>query len=221
MAATVQIEAALESALVRLAEHCHVEIPLSAQEPLVRYIRLLAKWNRVYNLTAISDPVAMVHRHLMDSLVLCRWLPSEKTEMEDIYDVLDVGSGAGLPCLPLAIVRPDLAFVSVESNGKKTRFQQQVVMELSLDNVRVCHQRIEQTAAQANIVTSRAFTAPTDFLPIAATVCAPSGKIIIMLTHTDKLPTPLPTGYELQELVAVDIPGDRMPRHIAVCRQCL
>ena len=219
MGASGQIEAALETGLVQLAAHCHVDIPSTAHESLVRYVKLLVKWNRVYNLTAIGDPVAMVNRHLLDSLVLCRWLPSQHTQSEHVADVLDVGSGAGLPCLPLAIVRPDLSFISVESNGKKTRFQQQAVMELSLDNVQVCHQRIEDTESKANIVTSRAFTGPLDFLPLAATVSAPSAKVIIMLTHADKLTGQLPLGYELLELVTVDVPGDRVPRHVAVCRQ--
>ena len=194
-------------------------VPQSARDSLVKYVQLLAKWNRVYNLTAIRDPVAMVHRHLLDSLVLCRWLPRQAAGTDNA-DVIDVGSGAGLPVLPLSILRPDLAFVSIESNGKKIRFQRQVLVELALENVDIRHQRVQDTQAKAEIVTSRAFTAPEEFLQIASPLCSLSGRIIIMLTHTDKLPEPLPAGFALQELVALDIPGSKVPRHIAVCRRC-
>ena len=196
------------------------EVPQSARDLLVKYVQLLAKWNRVYNLTAIRDPVAMVQRHLLDSLVLCRWLPRQTADTANNADVIDVGSGAGLPVLPLSILRPDLAFVSIESNGKKIRFQRQVLVELALENVDIQHQRVQDTQAKAEIVTSRAFTAPEEFLQIAGPLCSPSGRIIIMLTHTDKLPEPLPAGFALQELVALDIPGSKVPRHIAVCRRC-
>lgn len=185
---------------------------------LLQYISLLVKWNRVYNLTAVRDPCDMVRRHLLDSLVLCHWLPEASCAGEKRVDVVDIGSGAGLPVLPLAIVRPDLTFASIESNGKKTRFQQQALVELGVSNVQIYNQRVQDVALQADFVTSRAFTAPADFLQIAQALCSTQALVAIMLGHSDRLPDPLPSTFSLQELVPVDIPGNSVPRHIALCR---
>jgi len=128
------MEQTLALGLAYLKSEHDIRIEDDLSKPLLDYVHLLHKWNRVYNLTAVRDLNAMVQRHLLDSLVLCRWLP-EQTNASDRaadaqVDVIDVGSGAGLPVLPLAIVRPDLQFASIESNGKKTRFQQQALVEL-------------------------------------------------------------------------------------------
>lgn len=132
-------------------------------------------------------------------------------------DVLDIGSGAGLPVLPLAIVRPDLHFLSVESNGKKTRFQQQVVLELGLSNVTVLQNRIELVTVLAQQVTSRAFTAPAPFLEIAAKHCVPGGSAVVMLGHADRLPQTLPGHFHLDTMQPVINPLVEGLRHIAVC----
>ena len=221
MASSGEIRHVLDAGLAQLAMDGVADVSEEARNALVQYVQLLVKWNRVYNLTAVKDPLDMVNRHLHDSLILSRWLPEHPTGAPESVDLIDIGSGAGLPVLPLAIVRPDLAFVSIESSGKKTRFQQQVVVELGLENVDVRNNRVQDTQAKALVVTSRAFTAPGEFLGIAAPLCHLESKIIIMLTHTDKLPDPLPAGFVLQELVALDIPGAQVPRHIAVCRRCL
>lgn len=213
-----KVEYVLESGLSYLAEHHAVQVSREHSAKLLQYISLLAKWNRVYNLTAVRDPCAMVQRHLLDSLVLCRWLPEEPCTGDHRVDVVDIGSGAGLPVLPLAIVRPDLAFVSIESNGKKTRFQQQAIVELGISNVLIRNQRVQDVALQADFVTSRAFTAPGDFLQIAEALCTSQARVAIMLAHSDRLPEPLPRAFSLQELVPVDIPGNSAPRHIAMCR---
>ncbi len=222
-----------------------------AQDQLLALLDLLHKWNRVYNLTAVRDKSKMVERHLLDSLVMSRWLPASRTTsapniiaaacaasgnsaatMNDgtgaspttnastaIFDVMDIGTGAGLPVLPLAIVRPDLSFLSIESNGKKTRFQQQVLLELGINNVRVAQQRVESVQAQAHTVLARAFTAPADFLRIAESLCVDQGTVLVMLGQAEKLPTTVAPNYELIELVAVDVPGTESARHVALCRR--
>lgn len=192
------------------------------REQLLRYVGLLDKWNRVYNLTAVRDPQKMVTRHLLDSLILRPWLPAAQTRTDgglDVVDVLDIGSGAGLPVLPLAIVHPELSFLSVESNGKKTRFQQQAVLELGLTNVRILNNRVEDVVAQAKFVTSRAFTAPAEFLQIAESFCAPNGVIVIMLGLAERLPARLPEPFLLQKLVEVAVPSTESARHVALCRR--
>ena len=215
---TQTLRVALDAGLSSLEEQYSINLPSAARDRLVEFVFLLIKWNKVYNLTAVRDPVQMVQRHLLDSLVLCRWLPAN-TLNESAVDVLDIGSGAGLPVIPLAIARADLRFASIESNGKKTRFQQQALLELGLTNVTVKNQRVQDVQTQADFVTSRAFTAPAEFLRLAEPLCAPAALIAVMLAHTDTLPEPLPAGFSLQELATVDIPGSQAPRHVAVCRR--
>lgn len=113
--------------------HLHLTLTASQQTALLDYLALLARWNRAYNLTGVREPLAMVGQHLLDSLAALPWLSSGP--------VLDLGTGAGLPGLPLAIARPDLAFVLLDSVGKKTRFVQEAVFRLGLDNVRVVQAR--------------------------------------------------------------------------------
>lgn len=218
-ATSTEVEGVLVAGLLYLARQHDVHIPERYCPTLLRYISLLVKWNRVYNLTAVRDPYQMVQRHLLDSLVLCRWLPEVSTAAEaQSVDVADIGSGAGLPVLPLAIVRPDLSFASIESNGKKTRFQYQALLELDIGNVQIENHRVQDVSLQSAFVTSRAFTAPVEFLQIAQTLCRGQAQVAVMLAHSDTLPDPLPTGFSLQELVPIDIPGNSAPRHIAMCR---
>jgi len=108
----------------------------AAQEKLIAYIELLAKWNQAYNLTAVRDPEQMIARHLLDSLAILPWVRGPR--------VLDIGSGAGLPGIPLALARPELQFVLLDSNAKKTRFITQALAELGLENVEVVHSRVEK-----------------------------------------------------------------------------
>ncbi len=213
------LEQTLQVGVAHLSEHHNVCVPEEACERLLRYVELLAKWNRVYNLTAVRDQYAMVNRHLLDSLVLLRWMPERVAQSYgQTESIVDIGSGAGLPVLPLAIVRPDLHFVSIESNGKKTRFQQHVMMDLRLENVQLLNKRVEDVSIKASFLTSRAFTAPEDFLRICRPLCAEQAKVAVMLAHTDTLPEPMPSTFRLEELVPVDIPGSSGPRHVALCR---
>ena len=212
--ASKQLQASLQ--LLKAQSIPHVSDDLLPK--LDQFLQLLAKWNRVYNLTAVRDPVQMVDRHIMDSLIMNRWLP-ESAMAEGVSDVMDIGSGAGLPVIPLAISRPDLSFVSVESNGKKTRFQQQAIMELKLPNVRVINERVENVYETAQVVLSRAFTAPEDFLQICVPLCAQNGRVAIMLGQVERFPPTLSEEYLLEELVAVDVPGTESARHVAVCRR--
>lgn len=214
-----QLAKILAEGLSELSDRLQIQINTEAHESLLQFVHLLAKWNRVYNLTAVRDTQAMVQRHLLDSLVLCRWLPSLSTTDDALVDVADIGSGAGLPVLPLAIARPDLRFVSVESNGKKTRFQQQVLVELNITNIDIRHERVQDSVLQSRFVTSRAFTAPVDFLNIAVNLCAVDALVALMLGHSERLPDELPAQFRLSEVVPVDIPGSSGPRHIALCRR--
>lgn len=217
------LENALRESLARgirqLSDSGLPEIGENEREQLVSLVALLCKWNKVHNLTAVRDPLAMVDRHLLDSLVMSRWLPLPSAANGAVYDVMDIGTGAGLPVLPLALVRPDLRFLSVESNGKKTSFQQQAVLELGMRNVTVLHERVENVTHSAHMVMSRAFTAPVDFLKIAEPLCIRGGMVAVMLGHAERLPTMLGDAYTLSELVEVDVPGTESARHVALCRR--
>lgn len=141
---------------------------------LTGFLTLLLKWNQAYNLTAIRDPQEMVPLHLLDSLSILTFLRGPR--------ILDVGAGAGLPGIPLAIARPDLDFTLLDANGKKTRFMQQAAWELGLQNVRVVQSRLEayQPEAPFQTITSRAFTALPRILELCTPRLAPGGLILAM-----------------------------------------
>jgi len=141
---------------------------------LLAYIALLAKWNKTYNLTAIDDPQRMVSHHLLDSLAIAPYVKGNR--------VLDIGSGAGLPGLPLAINFPEKTFVLLDSKGKKTRFLTQAVAALKLPNVKVVHARVEQydTNLLFNTLTARAFSSMQQTLDQSARLCAPGGRYLFL-----------------------------------------
>lgn len=153
-----------------------MDIALSAEQiaALMEFLRMLVKWNRVYNLSAIKEPEDMVTLHLLDSLAVLPYLYGERC--------IDVGTGAGLPGIPLAIACPDKAFALLDSNSKKTRFLQQVCIELGLKRVTPVHSRIEeyQPAQKFDTVTARAFTALPDLLTKSRHLLATGGKLLAM-----------------------------------------
>ncbi len=195
----------------------NLNLDTKQQDQLLDLLSLLLKWNRVYNLTAIRDPGDMVARHLLDSLVLLPFLTSVVDTHK--YDVIDIGTGAGFPVLPLAIARPDLSFLSIESKAKKTRFQQQAIANVGVPNVCVINQRAEQVEAQGQIVTSRAFTAPADFLRVSERFCAPGGRVVIMLGQAELMPAEVEAPFEVEQTVKISVPGVDASRHVSVCRR--
>ncbi len=183
-------------------EQLGVALPDPAIERLVAYLALLERWNRAYNLTAVRDPDAMVIRHLLDSLSVLPWLEGPR--------ILDVGSGAGLPGIPLAVARPALAFCLLDSNGKRTRFLTQAVAELQLKNVEIVRCRAEdyQPAWRFNSVVSRAFATLADLLSSAGRLCAPNGRLLAMkgVFPDDELAR-LPPGYLLSGVYPLRVPN--------------
>ena len=139
---------------------------------LLAFLGLLRKWNRVYNLTAIGDPVDMLRLHILDSLSIQPFLCGKR--------VLDVGTGAGLPGIPLAVMRPDLHFTLLDSSAKKTRFVQQAAIELGLRNVTVATSRIETFKASEgfDIILARAYAALADIVAQTARLLNPGGMIL-------------------------------------------
>jgi 16S rRNA (guanine527-N7)-methyltransferase len=201
----------LEQRLSRGLHALHLELPEAARAKLLDYLRLLEKWNRAYNLTAVRDPDEMVTRHLLDSLAVAPHLAGPR--------VLDVGTGAGLPGIPLAIALPALDFTLLDSNAKKTRFVTQAAAELGLANVRVVQARAEdfRPAAPFDTVVARAFASIPDMLAACAHLCAPQGRLLAM---KGKLPeselAALPAGIRLVESLRLAVPGLGAQRHLVV-----
>ncbi|NJD08701.1 MAG: 16S rRNA (guanine(527)-N(7))-methyltransferase RsmG [Methylococcaceae bacterium] len=187
------------------------ELPLAASEnqvqQLLSFLRLLLKWNRVYNLTAIDRAEDMVGLHLLDSLAVLPHLGGER--------ILDVGTGAGLPGIPLALFEPTRQFVLLDSNAKKTRFVTQAVIELGLRNVRVEHARIEQYAPDEGFdrVICRAYAALPEILDQTRRLLRRGGKILALkgrLAESELAPI---AGVEMQTF-KLDVPGIDAERHV-------
>jgi len=141
---------------------------------LQQYVDLLGRWNKTYNLTAVRDPKDMIPLHIFDSLVVADFIKGE--------NCLDVGSGGGLPTIPLAIMQPQRQFTALDTNGKKTRFIQQAVIELGLKNVQVVHERVEKWQANSpfDSIISRAFSSIPDFVSSSSRHLADGGAMYAM-----------------------------------------
>ncbi len=196
--------AALEEGLEQLA----LPLPASAPATLLRYLTLLSKWNRTYNLTAIRDPLAMVAHHLLDSLAVLPYLP-----LGDHARIADAGSGAGLPGIPIAIARPSWHVALAESSQKKAAFLRQATIELALANVEVHEGRVEawQPRPLFDLVISRAFAALGDFIAACRHLVQPAGMLAAM-----KGAAPKDAQRECQ-LVRLQVPLLSAQRHLVLC----
>jgi 16S rRNA (guanine527-N7)-methyltransferase len=192
-----------------------IELTLHQQEQLLAYLALLIKWNKAYNLTAVRNPDEMVSRHLLDSLSIVphvgradRWL--------------DVGSGGGMPGIPLAILFPEKSVATLDSNGKKTRFQTQVKLELKLSNLEVIHSRVEAhvpAIPYAGII-SRAFSSLEDFATWTRHLGDNGTRWLAMkgLHPADEL-VALPADFEIDSAHALAVPGCQGQRHLLILRR--
>ena len=176
---------------------------------LSAYIELLLRWNKVFNLTAIRTPEEMLPLHLFDSLSVAHYLKGKTC--------LDVGSGAGLPGIPLAIVQPDRQFSLLDTNGKKTRFMQQAVIELGLKNVNVIHERVEKWSSDRlfDAIISRAFSSVQDFVTLTAMHLQEDGSLYAMKgCYPDDELSQMPVGYTVVSETALDIPQMSVDRFL-------
>lgn len=193
-----------------------IDLSETQLQQLLDYLALLNKWNKAYNLTAVRDPAEMVSRHLLDSLSVvpqaeqggARWL--------------DVGSGGGMPGIPLAIMFPERNFTLLDSNGKKTRFLTQVKLELKLPNVEVVHSRVEQfsPAQPFTDITSRAFSSLDDFANWTRHLSDRDTRWLAMkgVQPEDELQA-LPADFQLERCVVLKVPGCQGQRHLLILRR--
>ena len=184
------------------------------QQKLLDYVVLIVKWNKVYNLTAVREPEAMITQHLLDSLAVLPHLAA-------VTRLIDIGSGAGLPGIPLAIACPDSQITLLDSNHKKTTFLRQASLELGLTNVEIVCERVEhyQPSAGYAAVISRAFSDLGEFARLTAHLLAKDGKLYAMkgiYPHEEigKLPQP----FKLQEVIPLTVPGMDAQRHLVIVK---
>ncbi|WP_455232921.1 16S rRNA (guanine(527)-N(7))-methyltransferase RsmG [Geopseudomonas aromaticivorans] len=203
--------------LARGAAQLGVELSPLQQEQLLAYLALLIKWNQAYNLTAVRNPDEMVSRHLLDSLSLVPFV----REAGDNW--LDVGSGGGMPGIPLAILFPERRFTTLDSNGKKSRFQTQVKLELRLANLEVVHSRVEnfQPAQPFAGIVSRAFSSLADFANWTRHLGDAETRWLAMKgVHPAEELAELPADFRLEAEHALQVPGCQGQRHLLILRRC-
>ncbi len=199
-------KALLEREIKQLGITCQ----LAQLETLLNYLQLIVKWNRAYNLTAITAPRAMIIRHILDSLAILPYLRGDR--------VLDVGTGAGLPGIPLAIMQPSKAFVLLDSNGKKTRFLTQATFELALRNVIVVQARIEayNCAEEFATIICRAFSSLPNIVTTMQPLCQQKGQILAMKgAYPDDELKQLSTSMKVA-VKALQVPGLNEQRHLVI-----
>lgn len=202
----------MESELARGIAALGVDLPAEAQARLMAFATLLAKWNRVYNLTALRDESQVLTHHLLDSLAVLPHLEATR--------LADIGSG-GLPGIPLAIARPQCQIALVETSHKKASFLEQARIELGLQNLDVINDRVEQwhPATQCDAIISRAFSDIADFVRLTDHLLGEGGRWYAMkgvLPH-DEI-AQLPAGYRVERVIPLDVPGLGAARHLVVDR---
>ena len=200
----------LEAGLAQL----RIELAPAQVDQLLAYLALLAHWNTVHNLTAVRDPAQMVPRHLLDSLAVLPWVQGDT--------LCDLGSGAGLPGIPLAIAAPRRRTWLVESTGKKARFLELVVRELGLANVQVVAERAESAKVPQRVdtATARALAALPEIVRYAARWLAPGGRLLALKGpgHADEL-AGLPAGWKVEATPRLIVPGLDADRFLVVVKR--
>ena len=179
-----------------------VTLPADGAARLLEFVELLQRWNQAYNLTAVRDPGEMLSKHLLDSLAVLPYVRRGPVQ--------DVGAGAGLPGIPLAIALPDTRFVLLDSNGKKTRFMVQAKAALKLHNVEVVQARVEGYRPPVPFATvlSRAFASLGEFVRLAAGGCTPGGRLLAMKgANPDEELADIPAGFRVLGVYPLQVPG--------------
>lgn len=197
--------------LTSLLQAASISLTERQKEQLVAYVGLLDKWNKAYNLTSVRDPQQMLIRHILDSIVVAPHLHGER--------FIDVGTGPGLPGIPLAIVRPQSQFTLLDSLGKRVRFLRQVQHELELDNVKPVQSRVEAFTAEPLFdgVISRAFASLQDMVSWCHHLPSPTGRFYALkgVRPEDEIAS-LPAGFQVTAIEALNVPQLEGERHLVV-----
>ena len=196
--------------LSRLLKEAGITLPeTQQQQQLVGYVSLLDKWNKAYNLTSVRNPDEMLVRHILDSIVVEPHLQGNR--------FIDVGTGPGLPGIPLAIVRPNSHFTLLDSLGKRVRFLRQVQHELKLENITPVQSRVEDFPAEPPFdgVISRAFASLNDMVTWCHHLPGEHGRFYALKgVRPDEEISALPAGFAVEDIVKLEVPGLEGERHL-------
>ena len=197
--------------LTSLLQAANISLTDQQKQQLVAYVGLLDKWNKAYNLTSVRDPQQMLVRHILDSIVVAPHLTGSR--------FIDVGTGPGLPGIPLAIVMPDVHFTLLDSLGKRVRFLRQVQHELGLTNITPVQSRVEAFPAEPPFdgVISRAFASLTDMVNWCHHLPGTEGRFFALKgVRPDDEITTLPAGYLCEAVVKLQVPQLEGDRHLVI-----
>ncbi|MSP35107.1 MAG: 16S rRNA (guanine(527)-N(7))-methyltransferase RsmG [Limnohabitans sp.] len=212
MTADGQFEAGIPQELSLGIEALGLSVAEAQQRQLLSYMALIQKWNKVYNLTALRSPQEILTHHLLDSLSsitpLCRYLAKNAKSIDSKTELLDVGSGGGLPGVVIAICCPNVSVTCVDTVSKKAAFVQQVAASLKLSNLRGVHARVESLTGPFDVICSRAFASLPDFVNWSAGALSNEG---VWMAMKGKLPDPemaaLPSFAEVFHVEQLQVPG--------------
>ena len=210
----------LESKLSAGIAELGLAIDVPTQRRLLDYLALIHKWNKVHNLTAIRDPEEMVTLHLLDSLTMLPYLPHPQASGVSSEHLLDVGSGAGLPGIVIALTRPDLRVTTLDSVGKKATFMRQAKAELKIDNLQVVGGRVEDFSPEQpfDVIVSRAFSEMDLFVRLTRHLLKPGGHWLAMkgVYPQDELAKLDGLAHQVVEL---KVPGLAAQRHLVFLKE--
>lgn len=202
----------LENRLRQGIAQLGLDISNATVAALMTYLNGLLKWNKAFNLTAVRSPEQMVIKHLLDSLSVLPYVTGKS--------LIDVGTGAGLPGMVIAIVKPELPVTLLDSNGKKTRFLKQMAADMKLSNVTVVNARTEEYEGQFEMVTSRAFATLSDILDWSAHLLQqenPKGRMLAMKgQRPDDEIAQLPDGFSVSKIESLTVPFLDEDRHLVI-----
>lgn len=199
-----------ETKLVRGTQALGLSLSDKQHNQLLDYVLLLHKWNLRFNLTAVKEAQAMVSRHLLDSLSIGEYLWGD--------EIIDVGTGAGLPGIPLSIVYPHKQFILLDSNQKKQVFVSQAIKMLSLENVGCVCDTVQtyQSEQKFSTILTRAFAPLPKMITLTAHLCSNEGRFLAMMGKAEQDVLSLPPGFCIERVVELNVPGESAQRHLTI-----